>query len=237
MTIMITRINLRPALALGLLLVAGTVRAQPAWLRDLNPNSHAFCCGPKSDIGGIDAMTASEGLAPRDILQPAKPIAPEAIATVRAGAVASAPGEEVKPAAQPDAAGVYQVTFEHLSAYEFVAPPDEKQAPEAEKQIPAPVKALDTKKVAVTGFMLPVKMNEGLVTEFLLVKDPMACCYGVMPRVNEWVVVRMNGKGVPPLMDVPITFEGTLKVGQIYEGGYLTGLYLLQGERRVESKG
>jgi hypothetical protein len=85
--------------------------------------------------------------------------------------------------------------------------------------------------------MLPVKMDKGLVTEFLLVKDPMMCCYGVMPKVNEWVVVRMVGQGVPPLMDVPITFEGTLAVGQLYEGGYLTGLYLLKGDKRVETKG
>ena len=130
-----------------------------------------------------------------------------------------------------------EVGFDQLASFEFVAPPDESKVPEAEKQIPAPVRELDAKKVAVTGFMLPVKMHEGLVTEFLLVKDPMMCCYGVMPKVNEWVVVKMNGKGVPPLMDVPITFEGTLKVGQLYEGGYLTGLYLLQGDRRVETKG
>lgn len=234
---MVTSINLRTGIALGLLLVAGGAHAQPSWLRDLNPNSHAFCCGPKADVSLNDAMAAAEMLAPRDILQPAKPAEPQAIATVRVGTAAAAPAEEIKPAAKANEAGVYQVTFDHLSAYEFIAPPDETKAKEAEKQIPAPVKALDTKKVAVTGFMLPVKMNEGLVTEFLLVKDPMACCYGVMPKVNEWVVVRMAGKGVPPLMDVPITFEGTLKVGQIYEGGYLTGLYLLQGERRVESKG
>jgi hypothetical protein len=80
-------------------------------------------------------------------------------------------------------------------------------------------------------------MEAGLVTEFLLVKDPMMCCYGVMPKVNEWVVVKMVGRGVPPLMDVPITFAGKLKVGQIYEGGYLTGLYLLKGERQIERKG
>lgn len=142
-------------------------------------------------------------------------------------------------AAPPVRAGEETITvgFEKLASFEFVAPPDEAGAPEAEKQIPEPVRALDAKKVAVTGFMLPVKMHEGLVTEFLLVKDPMMCCYGVMPKVNEWVVVKMNGKGVPPLMDVPITFEGTLKVGQLYEGGYLTGLYLLQGDRRIENKG
>ena len=130
-----------------------------------------------------------------------------------------------------------KVGFDKLASYEFVAPPDESGAPEAEKQIPEPVRALDAKKVAVTGFMLPVKMSEGLVTEFLLVKDPMMCCYGVMPKVTEWVVVKMSGKGVPPLMDVPVTFEGTLQVGQLYEGGYLTGLYLLEGDRRIESQG
>ncbi|AOS43816.1 hypothetical protein Verru16b_00874 [Lacunisphaera limnophila] len=129
------------------------------------------------------------------------------------------------------------VGFERLASYEFTAPPDESKAKEADAQIPAAVRELDAKKVAVTGFMLPVKMEEGLVTEFLLVKDPMMCCYGVMPKVNEWVVVKMNGKGVAPLMDVPITFEGTLAVGQLYEGGYLTGLYLLKGDRRVETKG
>jgi len=40
--------------------------------------------------------------------------------------------------------------------------------------------------VAVTGFMLPTKMDKGLVTEFLLVKESMMCCYGVMPKINEW---------------------------------------------------
>lgn len=129
------------------------------------------------------------------------------------------------------------IGFDKLASFEFNAPESEAKAPEAEAQIPARIRAYHDKKVAVTGFMLPVKMDAGLVTEFLLVKDPMLCCYGMMPKVNEWVVVKMNGKGVPPLMDVPITFEGTLSVGQIYEGGYLTGLYLLKGDRRVETKG
>ncbi len=132
---------------------------------------------------------------------------------------------------------VLEVGFDRLGAFEFTAPADESKAKEADAQIPAQVKELDARKVAVTGFMLPVKMHEGLVTEFLLVKDPMMCCYGVVPKVNEWVVVKMNGKGVAPLMDVPVTFEGVLHVGQIYEGGYLTGLYLLKGDRLVQAKG
>jgi len=134
-------------------------------------------------------------------------------------------------------AEVQVLGFDQLASYDFVAPESEAKAAAAEAQIPERVRAFHAKAVAVTGYMLPVKMDAGLVTEFLLVKDPMMCCYGVMPKVNEWVVVKMVGKGVPPLMDVPITFEGKLQVGQIYEGGYLTGLYLLKGERQSAAKG
>jgi hypothetical protein len=140
-------------------------------------------------------------------------------------------------AARAAEAEVLVVGFDKLASYEFTPPEDPAKAAVADAQIPAKVREFNDKKVAVTGFMLPVKMDGGLVTEFLLVKDPMMCCYGVMPKVNEWVVVKMVGKGVPPLMDVPITFEGTLSVGQLYEGGYLTGLYLLKGDRRIETKG
>jgi hypothetical protein len=132
--------------------------------------------------------------------------------------------------------GYENVGFDRLASYSYT-PPETETAKPAD-QIPAKIKALDQKKVAVTGFMLPTKMDKGLVTEFLLVKDAMMCCYGAMPKVNEWVVVKMNGAGVKPLMDLPITFEGKLRVGEMFENGYLTGVYLLEGDRMAaQSKG
>lgn len=138
--------------------------------------------------------------------------------------------------------GYERVGFDRLASYTFTPPDADPAKPEAPppsgaNQIPATIKALDQQKVAVTGFMLPVKMDGGLVKEFLLVKDPMLCCYGVMPKINEWVVVKMVGSGVKPLMDIPITFEGKLHVGEMYDNGYLTGLYLLDGDRQTETKG
>ena len=38
-------------------------------------------------------------------------------------------------------------------------------------------------------------------------------------------------QGVRPLMDVPIDFHGVLKVGAMFENGYLVGIYLLEGEK------
>lgn len=137
--------------------------------------------------------------------------------------------------------GYEKVGFDRLASYVYEAPEADPAKPDAPppsgaSQIPDKIKALDQQKVAVSGFMLPVKMEGGLVKEFLLVKDPMMCCYGVMPKLNEWIVVKMTGTGVKPLMDVPITFEGKLRVGEMYENGYLTGLYLLEGDRQAETK-
>ena len=135
--------------------------------------------------------------------------------------------------------GYEKVGFDRLASFAFT-PPAENAVTAAQTtgndQIPGGIKALDARKVAVTGFMLPVKMDGGLVKEFLLVKDPMLCCYGVMPKINEWVVVKMVGKGVPALMDVPITFEGHLRVGVMMENGYLTGIYLLEGDQQAAEK-
>src|SRR5437868_1204970 len=74
--------------------------------------------------------------------------------------------------------GYLRLGFDRLASYHFVAPPYDPAAnakmPQAtgEDQIPQAVKAWSGKKAIVTGFMLPVKMDGGLVVEFLLVKDP-----------------------------------------------------------------
>ena len=138
--------------------------------------------------------------------------------------------------------GYLKLGFDRLAAYKFIPPAYDPAAdpkavpPTGNEQIPATVKSWSGKKAIVTGFMLPVKMNGGLVTELLLVKDPMLCCYGVMPNMNEWVVVKMLNGGVKPTMDVPISFYGELKVGAMYENGYMTGVYLLEGEKMAEVK-
>lgn len=146
-----------------------------------------------------------------------------------------------KPVLNAD--GFLVVGFDVLASFDFTPPTydtmgaDGKPAvKKGDEQIPERIKALHAQKVVVTGFMLPIKMDEGVVKEFLLVKDPMMCCFGVMPKINEWVVVRMTGKGVPPLMDVPISFEGKLQVGELYDNGYLTGLYLLEAEKQTAQK-
>ena len=132
--------------------------------------------------------------------------------------------------------GAYEkVGFDRLANYRFVPPsPDvgeDDARSQGEQQIPEEIRALNGKKTLVTGYMLPVRLESGKVTEFLLVKDPSMCCFGTVPAMNEWVVVKMKTGGVAPLMDVPISFYGVLKVGPTFENGYMTGIYELVGER------
>jgi hypothetical protein len=136
------------------------------------------------------------------------------------------------PASAPELVdGYMKVGFDRLGSFPFVGDCSTVSAAATEAQIPAAIKKLNGSKVIVTGFMLPVKMgsNDELTTEFLLLKSQLLCCYGIAPQANEWVLVEMP-KGVKPLMDVPISFRGTLHVGAMFENGYLTGIYSLDGE-------
>ncbi len=98
-------------------------------------------------------------------------------------------------------------------------------------QVPARILELDGSKVMVTGYMLPLKLTGNRVSEFLLVSSPMICCYGTVPQMNNWIIVRMTGPGAPILMDSPIQFFGRLHVGKVVEDGVLAGIYLLDGEK------
>ena len=96
------------------------------------------------------------------------------------------------------------------------------------EEIPARVRALDAHLVAIRGFLLPLKMNNGLAIEFLLMRNQNMCCFGSVPKVNEWICVEPDGEGVKPIMDQPITIMGKLRVGEIRENGYLVGIYKMQ---------
>lgn len=160
-------------------------------------------------------------LAPRG--EPIKPLTP------------SAKPEAGKPAEAKSAndGDFMTVGFDKLSAFKYDVPedtPDAKPNTDPDKQIPETVKAFDGKRVSLKGFMLPLKVEQGLVTELLIMRDQSMCCYGTVPKINEWVSVKMTSKGVKPVMDQAVTMQGKLKVGAIRENGYLVGIYQMDGE-------
>ncbi|KAF0180151.1 MAG: Uncharacterized protein FD161_929 [Limisphaerales bacterium] len=131
------------------------------------------------------------------------------------------------------------VGFDRLAAFNYDIPDEAPAATNApvkpvappKEQIPANVKAFDKQRVALKGFMLPLKVEGGLITELLIMRDQSMCCYGTVPKINEWVSVKMTGKGVKPIMDQAVTLYGKLHVGEIRENGYLVGIYQMDGEK------
>ena len=142
------------------------------------------------------------------------------------------------PTAKENASGYTTVSFDKLSNFTFAVPegvqPTNATANTNSAQIPAEVKAFDQKNVALKGFMLPLKVDDGVVTEMLIMRDQSMCCYGAVPRINDWVSVKMKNGGVKSVMDQPVTLYGKLKVGEMLENGYLVGIYEMDGDKMEE---
>jgi len=127
--------------------------------------------------------------------------------------------------------GYQSISFDTLSAFDFPLLSDDPA--KIQTPIPKNVQSLDGKKAAIEGFLLPVTMNNGLAVEFLLMRNQSMCCYGVPPKINEWITVQMPGQGVKPLMDQPILVAGTLRVGAILDHGSLAGIYRMDADKII----
>jgi hypothetical protein len=110
-----------------------------------------------------------------------------------------------------------------------VAPPARWNA--VRQQIPPEVLALDGKRIAMVGFTLPITLLNGRATEFLLLRTQAACCFGMVPRVNEIVMVKMPAPGLAPELDVPMVVGGVLHIKWIGDGDQLTAIYELHADR------
>lgn len=152
-----------------------------------------------------------------------------------ASSVSNAPADVVVKSGSTFAA----VGFDKLSAFNFEISDEILQsgttnaaavAAKTAELIPKAVRDFDQKRIALKGFMLPLKVEGGKVTEMLIMRDQSMCCYGSVPKINEWVSVRMVGDGVKPIMDQAVTLYGTLHVGEMRENGYLVGIYKIDGE-------
>ena len=129
--------------------------------------------------------------------------------------------------------------FHALSDFPFDLPdvpfdqkPDVKKLrPKISSMIPKNVKALDGRKVAITGFMMPLDEVEGGTRKFILMRNQITCCFGGANRVNEYIMVTMNGtKPAPFVANVPLSVRGTLMVGPDFEDGVLNGIYQMAGD-------
>jgi hypothetical protein len=153
-----------------------------------------------------------------------------------------APGAVSTADASGKAGECLAVDFEELASFDFIAPDTQVTnqtgvVDEADKYIPPLIKKWEGKKVLLRGFMLPLKYESDQTTEFLLMRSQASCCFGTSPKITEMAYVKTTGRGVKPLMDVPVTIKGTLHVGVFRDNGFITGIYRMDGEKMIEDAG
>jgi hypothetical protein len=137
--------------------------------------------------------------------------------------------------------GYERIGFDALAGFPFEPTPEMADASKdlaaasaaTLAKIPRSIQALDKHSVAIRGFLLPLKMNNGLAVEFLLMRSQNMCCFGTVPKVNEWIMVSIPGEGTKPTMDQPITVLGKIHVGDIRENGYLVGMYRMDAAKVI----
>ncbi|MGB0330928.1 MAG: DUF3299 domain-containing protein [Planctomycetota bacterium] len=101
-------------------------------------------------------------------------------------------------------------------------------------EFPGPVQAKAGDEKAMVGYMIPLeyKPKSDDITIFMLVRDLMSCCFGGMPRPDEWVYVEMRGDAVARLFPyVPVVVRGELIVGRLEDDfGFATGVYTMKAD-------
>ena len=136
--------------------------------------------------------------------------------------------------------GTYQsLTFETLSSFDVREPDWDKMEDPAyiaalnlDEDIPPKIKSLNGEKIEIEGFMLPLEGEDDNLQSFVLLENQLACCFGAIPLLNEWIYVKVpKRKKIRSLQDELILLYGTLRVGAEFEDGMLNGIYHLELDR------
>ena len=96
--------------------------------------------------------------------------------------------------------------------------------------LPTRVTALETTPIRIRGYILPSFQQTGL-TQFVLVRDNMECCFGPGALLHDCVVVRMKPGKTASFSIRPVAVTGTFRVEELRgpDGRHLA-IYALDGE-------
>lgn len=97
-------------------------------------------------------------------------------------------------------------------------------------RIPPEILALDGRRVTLDGFMQPVALSEGRITEFLLMRDRATCCFGGTPEIHHWMPVTTKAGLSWAKLGEPVRVNGTLTVKEMRSQGVLVGIYSLHAD-------
>jgi len=131
------------------------------------------------------------------------------------------------PVAAADPQKVRDVTFDDLK-FDI-----EKDAPFERPMLTESIEDLAGKPIRIRGYILPSFQQKG-ITQFVLVRDNMECCFGPGAALFDCIVVQMEpGKSVSYTIR-PVAVEGVFSINEVKgPGDRHLAVFALKG-RRVE---
>jgi len=149
----------------------------------------------------------------------APPAPPEPVAPAPPATTPSAPAVAVKRDGQPR-----DISFDDIKL------PLEKGDPFTPDIVPAAVKALEQQRVRIRGYILPSFQQRG-ITQFVLVRDNMECCFGPGALLHDCVVVRMLPGRSADFSIRPVAVSGTFRLEELKgpDGKHLA-VYAIDGD-------
>jgi len=143
------------------------------------------------------------------------------------------PVATVESGPPPDDGIPLEVTLAQLGSWPFAPPEGQDPDPDDwEAQIPDSMRALDGRRITIEGYITPIKVANRKVVRVLFTIGHFGCCFGAMPKMNEWIIIDMDedvAMSHAPLD--PVRFTGRLEVGGLIdEQRYLYAIYRMQAE-------
>jgi len=133
---------------------------------------------------------------------------------------AAGPRDAVRPAVAP----IREITFDDIKLGL------EKGAPFTPDALTPRVRELERSRVRIRGYILPSFQQTGL-TQFVLVRDNMECCFGPGAALHDCVVVRMTPGTSAEFSIRPVAVTGVFRVEELRgPGGGHLAIYALDGD-------
>ncbi|MFM9058152.1 MAG: DUF3299 domain-containing protein [Planctomycetaceae bacterium] len=151
---------------------------------------------------------------------PPVPVVPSTPAATDSGAGLAAPA----PPRRTPTGAPREVTFDDVKL------DMEKGAPFTRDLLPKRVTALAGTRIRIRGYILPSFQQTGL-TQFVLVRDNMECCFGPGAALHDCIVVRMQPGTTADFSVRPVAVAGTFRIDELKgpDGRHLA-IYALDGE-------
>jgi hypothetical protein len=93
------------------------------------------------------------------------------------------------------------------------------------------IESLSGKKVRIRGYILPQTVfTQTGITQFVLVRDNMECCFGPGAMLYDCIVIMMNPGKSTDFTSRPIAVEGTFTVDEVVRDGQHLAIYRIDAD-------